>query len=165
MSLDNFQIPIGMIGELYKNSLVVLDENQIIGHSLKAQNIQFLGGNQKNILILVNDPNSVHLNETDLQFLTKILTQCKLTLADVSIINTMNLQHISFEDLCNKLNPKQIICFGNDDFELPISSTEEYQIHNHNDRSYLFAKDLHLLINDTNEKKSFWASLKKMFSI
>ena len=165
MSLDNFQIPIEMIGELYKNSLVVLDEKQIIGNSLKAQDITFLGGNQKNILILVNDSDSVHLNETDLQFLTKVLTQCNLTLADVCIVNSRNLENISFQELSDKFNTQKLICFGNHNLSLPVSSDEKYQLFYHNDTMFLFAKELHLLINDTAEKKLLWASLKQMFSI
>jgi len=166
MSLDNFQITQRMVCEMYKDSLVVLDDRQIITDSLKSEDIQFLGGNEKNISIFVNDPESIYLNETNLQFLTKILTQCNLTLADVSIINTANIPGISFHDVSKKLKPSQVIGFGmnHNNLAFPVS-IKNYEVLINEETYFLFASDLHLLKDDKMEKKELWICLKKMFSI
>lgn len=167
MSLDNFQITPRMVCEMYKDSIVVLDERQILTDSLKSKNILFLGGNEKNILILVNDPEFLHLNEPDLIFLTKVLTQCNLTLADVCIINTKNTKSVSFNDIIDEINPSKIIDFGLNTSTLTgfSVSTKKYEVLNSDGISYLFAGNLENIKDDKAEKKELWNCLKKMFSI
>ncbi len=167
MSLDKFQIPPRLICELYKDSLVVLDDRQIITDSLKSEDIPFLGGNEKNILILVHDPQSVHLNEPDLQFLTKVLTQCNITLADVSIINTATATSIDFKKITDHFKPNHVIGFGmtsQNHLQFPFLF-KNYSVLFNNEISFLFAKDLHSLQDDKAEKKELWICLKKLFSI
>ena len=76
MSLDNFQIPPTLLPELYKDSLIVLDDKQSNPEKLKEKKVYFLGDNLKNILILVNNLEILHLNDDDLRFFTGILTAC-----------------------------------------------------------------------------------------
>ena len=51
MSLDKFQIPPRLICELYKDSLIVLDDKQSKPEMLNEKKVYFLGDNLKNILI------------------------------------------------------------------------------------------------------------------
>lgn len=167
MSLENFQITPSLLCELYKDSLVVLDDRQILTDSLKSMDIAFLGGNEKNILVFVYDPGSLYLNEQDLQFLTKILTQCKFTLADVCIVNTANIQLTDFAEIADKFKPKYVLGFGMSKqtaLQLPVL-IKHYTPMDQNEITFLFAKELHELTNDKDEKKELWNCLKKIFSI
>lgn len=166
MSLDKFQIPLKIIPELYKDSLVVLDEEQIKPISLQSESIRFLGSYTKNILILVNDANAIHLNEKDLQFLTGILSACKLTIADVGILNMHHQQRITFQDIIDQMAPNNIFSFGvtENNIQLPFLNTS-LTIEQHQHIFCINAPSLETLSNDVDKKKALWMCLKKIFSI
>ena len=167
MSLDNFQLPLHLLSELYKNSLVVLDDKQINTDSLKEENFNYLGDNLKHILILVKDIESVHLNDPDLNFLTGILSACKLTIADVAILNMQRNTSTNLERIISYFCPNTIISF---DFtlsqitDLQINNSK-YEIHKINQTPFLNSSALHYVSNNVDEKKKLWGCLKTMFSI
>ena len=112
MSLDNFQLPPHLLSELYKNSLVVLDDKQINTESLKEENLVFLGDNEKNILILVEDEKALHINDEDLGFLTGILSACKLTLADIALLNMISKKSNQLIKVIEDCKPFVLINFN-----------------------------------------------------
>ena len=115
MSLDNFQLPPFLAGELYRNSLVDLDSKQLKNKSLKGNDgLVYLGSNKKNILLIVNEENAVYLAEEDLNFLIDILTACKLSLADTALINFHKNPGIDYKTLQQHFKPETIICLGID---------------------------------------------------
>jgi hypothetical protein len=84
MSLNNFQLSPFLIHQLYKKTLV---EMAIINPPIKDDKNNtpsFLGKNEKQILLVVNEDETVFLSDTDLNLLVGILSACKLTLADVA---------------------------------------------------------------------------------
>ncbi|MFT3910607.1 MAG: hypothetical protein QM737_14370 [Ferruginibacter sp.] len=167
MSLDNFQLPPFLAGELYRNSLVDLDSKQLKNKSLKgADNLLYLGSNKKNILLIVNEENAVYLPEDDLNFLIDILTACKLSLADTALINCHKNPGISYKTLQKHFKPETIICLDIDlaSLEFPLEFPN-YQVQQYNNQSYLAAPSLKKLASDKQEKIQLWNCLKKIFSI
>jgi hypothetical protein len=166
MSLDNFQIPTTLLPELYKDSLIVLDDKQSIPEKLKEKKVHFLGDNLKNILILVNNVEILHLNDDDLRFLTGILTACKLTFSDVVIFNTAsNLDYI-YQQTIDHFKPKLILALGtiNQKFNLPDYS-DKYQPIQYQNIQLVFGSSLTEISKDVNEKKALWNCLKQIFGI
>lgn len=165
MSLDNFQLPPHLLSELYKNSLVVLEDKQLITDSLKEEDFNYLGNNNNHILILVKDSESVHLNDADLNFLTGILSACKLNMADVALLNMDKYSDTSAKKIINYFVPKSIISFDFEDLtDLKIKKSK-YEIHEINQTSILFSSSLNYISKNIDEKKKLWASLKTLFSI
>lgn len=167
MSLDNFQLPPHLLSELYKNSLVVLDDKQINTDSLKEENFNYLGDNLKHILILVKDTESVHLNDPNLNFLTGILSACKLNIADVAILNMHRNTNTSLEKLLSYFNPNAIINFEFNLSQITVLQINDskYEIHKINQTPFLNSSALHHVSNNVDEKKKLWGCLKTMFSI
>ena len=163
MSLDKIQLPLQIIPELYNNSIVVLDGEQPKSKTLKVDTFQFLGGNKKNILILVENRNEMYLTDDDLQFLTGILNACGLSMADVAIVNTYNLQH-KILDLKNKFYPIILMAFGINWNVLGIENTLPlYQSTIISEINVINAQPLHLLAKNVEEKKILWNCLKQIF--
>ncbi|MEO7524267.1 MAG: hypothetical protein ABIT58_09245 [Ferruginibacter sp.] len=167
MSLDNFQLPPFLAGELYKNSLVDLNSKQLKNKSLKGNgDLVYLGSNKKHILIIVNVENAVYLPEEDLNFLIDILTACKRSLADTALINFHKNPGLSYKLLMQHFNPETIICLDVNlaalgfPLEFPY-----YQVQKYNNQSYLSAPALKKLASDKQEKMQLWNCLKKIFSI
>src|SRR5687767_12560272 len=86
MSLKNIQLPPGVISNLYHYYLVDINKDKKKTEIAKNDNL-FLGGNNKNILLLVNNTEVSFLTDNQLDFLLEILSACKLNLAHVAIIN------------------------------------------------------------------------------
>jgi len=166
MSLDNFQIPPTLLPELYKDSLIVLDDKQSIPEKLKEKKVHFLGDNLKNILIVVNDIENLHLNDDDLRFLTGILTACKLTFSDVVIFNTASNLDYNYQNTVEYFKPKLILIMGiiGKNFNLP-DCPNKYQSVETQNVQLVYASTLTEISKDVNEKKALWNCLKQIFEI
>lgn len=166
MSLDNFQISVGLTTELYKDSLVALDTPQIKRNSLMPQIMNYLGKNLKQILIIVNDSEAVHLNDTDTALLTGILNACKLNFNDVALLNIAQYNDIDFSELQNNFNPKVMIAFGINLKSIAIENHyDHYIISKLKTITFLYASSLTQIGKNVEEKKQLWNCLKSIFSI
>ncbi|MFC4231815.1 hypothetical protein ACFOW1_07930 [Parasediminibacterium paludis] len=137
--------------------------------SLPVPKKWFLGDNQKHIVILVNDIESVYLRDEWLQFLSNILGACKLNLGDVAIVNHAN-NSMLFADFQQQLAPKHFILFdvATQQIQLPFTMPF-YQLQQFGSTQFLLAPSLALMLGNTDavkmEKSRLWLSLKKMFNI
>lgn len=166
MSLDNIQLPTFLIGELYKNSLVEADNQQLKQPLLKPDELIFLGKNQKNILLLVKEENATYLPDADLDFLIGILTACKLSLSDTVLINIYYNKQVNYKILLEKFKPEIILFFGvtPSELEFPLQFPH-YQLQKYNNQTYLSSPALNELATDKELKTKLWGSLRKLFSI
>jgi len=170
VTLPDFVLP-----DLYKNHLVIVNESSG-GNKIEKKNAEpepkqpdFLGNNQKKITILVSDKGAVFVNDQALQFLSAILTACKLNLGDVAIVNLANHQ-LSYTIIKEWLMPKHMILFDIEPtliqmpFKLPF-----YQVQAYDQCSLLFAPSLNTMMGDSREakleKSKLWLSLKNMFNL
>jgi hypothetical protein len=181
MGLNDIVLPASSLTELYKNSLVdfsktsqptevqepklVKTEKPAPG-TLQSENWQVLGNNQKNILIITNKENEIHLNDKELEFLTGILSACRLTVADVAIINFRHFEDIRYKDILSHFNSNIVLLFGVDPetFGLPLKFPE-FQLQSFDKTEFLYSPSLKLLENDKILKSKLWVCLKRIFKI
>jgi len=164
MSLDNFQIPINLLPELYSNSLVLLDDKQPKSISLIRDNFDFLGGNKKNILILVNVADFVHLSDENLQFLTSVLAACKLSIADVAILNINRLFQYDEIHLKDFFTPRAIIYFDVNATSIDtLIPNKLYDVTTIANINYLSTQSLNVIAENIEAKKQLWNCLKMIF--
>lgn len=125
-----------------------------------------LGNNKKNILLVVNNPGIVYLPDNELTFLTGILGACKLTLADVAIVNQHNHPAMAYKELTTHFKSRVVLLFDvePDAFGLPMSFPH-YQIQAFAGSSFLFSPSLKELENDRVEKSKLWVCLKRLFNL
>lgn len=159
MSFKDLQINPLLITQLYSNVLVDIAEKKIENEPL----IRYLGKNEKQVVIVVNEPDAAFINDVDLQLLTGILNACKLTLADTAIINIYR-KSITYFDIQQELKPATILLFGIDQqrLELPLHFPE-FQVQKYDDQQLLAAPSLHNLAMDVPSKKILWTSLQNIF--
>jgi hypothetical protein len=159
MGLNNLNLNSPMLASLYSDVLVEINATGVP----ETGSNNYLGSNEKNILIVVNTADAVYMDDADLTFLTNILSACNLSLADVAILNWHNKETVS---AVPKLKSKHVILFGISplQFDLPINFPH-FQIQNFDKTDYLTAPALSIISNDVVIKKELWTSLKKMFSI
>lgn len=173
MDLNNIELPVSVVAELYHCSLIESDKIPIKESPVNEKEQEeakpgwkSLGNNQKNILVIVNNQEAVHLPDQDLGFLTGILGACKLNLADVAIINLHNHPQASYKELTTFFKSKIVFLFAIEPaaFGLPMSFPQ-YQIQAFAGNSFLFSPSLKELENDRVEKTKLWVCLKRLFNL
>jgi hypothetical protein len=161
MSLNDITLTPSLIADLYPDVLI-----EQSGQKRYAHPVNFLGRNEKNILIVCVEKNAVFLTEQQLAFLMAILDACKLGLADVAIVNWHNLEAEQKENLTSAISARSVILFGIDPsmFGLPVNFPQ-FQVQEFKKLTYIHAPSLDEIESNTGLKKQFWASLKRLFSI
>lgn len=182
MNGDKIILPDFLIADLYKTSLVDIStittdlptlaaeasskENEV---AASPEKIKFFGENLKKITVVVNQGDTVYINEQDLAFLSNILKACQLNIADIAIVNTAE-QEVTYVAIKEKLNAVQILLFDVEPsaiglpFKIPF-----FQVQNFGGCTIMPAPALSLLNQDTHEgkllKTKLWNSLKQVFAI
>lgn len=87
MSIDNIHLPAFLIQSIFGNNLVDASWDVPANDSKTEPGISFLGGNEKKIAFLFNDDKNKFLADVQVKFLNDLLAACKLTMADVALVN------------------------------------------------------------------------------
>jgi hypothetical protein len=162
MSLNNISLPSQLIADLYGHSLV--------GGTATAMPqkppVPSLGKGGKNILIVVNQATAPFLPDSELAFLTKVLTACQLGLLDVAIVNWQKAPHQDAEAMIAQFGATAIILFDVEatHFHLP-SGLPFYSVHADGDRCYITAPALAQIEKTKEAKGQLWLALKQLFGI
>jgi hypothetical protein len=180
MKLNTLKLPHSVISALYGKNLVTIENDDLKtdvpakksttikydAPSVNEPQIEFLGENKKNILILVNYENIRYLPDEELAFLTNMLTACKLNIADVAIINLNKIADPSYKELFGKLGGNIILLFGADPslLNLPMSFPL-FQVQPFNNYTFLFTPSLSDISNDKILKSKLWVCLRRIFNV
>ncbi len=169
MELNNIQLSPFLISELYKRSLVETEnknEKPQQEYGTPDLNWKYLGNNEKNVFIVVNNNNSVHLPDKELEFLSKLLSACKLSIGDVVIVNFDQNPSITYKVATDHFNSKTILLF---DVEPPILGLPlnfpHFQVQSFSGQTYLFAPPLSELEENNLLKSKLWVCLRRIFGI
>jgi hypothetical protein len=167
MSLDNIQLPPIVLHDLFKHSLVDLNAGTTKDDTINTTstvNISFLGTNQKQIAIIVDNEKTIYLPDEELNFLLGILSACKLSMADVALVNIAKNNTLIYTDIAQQLNAEKILLFAVTPAQLQLPlQFPHYQIQKFNTQVYLSAPSLQLIEADKAEKTKLWNCLKQIF--
>jgi len=166
MSLDNIQLPATVLQGLYSKSLYDLETDKSVSNDIQTGSIGYLGNNQKKIAVLVNSAAAIYLPDEELNFLLGILTACKLSMADIALINVTKNRDLSYTTITEQLKAKKVFLFGldADALALPLQFPH-YQVQHFNDQVYLSSVALNELQANKEEKMKLWNCLKKIFAL
>lgn len=166
MSLNHVLLPTLVLQELYPNSLIAPDAENKKVQAGTTTTFSYLGNNQKHVIILVKEPETIYLSEETLGFLLDILNACRLTMDDIALINVIKCPVINYKDMEQKLNARIVFFFGVSPtfLQLPLQFPH-YQVQHFNNQIYLSAPDLDMIKEDKFEKTKLWSNLKQVFVI
>jgi hypothetical protein len=181
MDLNNIKLPASVVVDLYPNSLVETAELSVkkpVTSAAKQEKEMTdpgmsdtavwpsLGNNQKNILIIVKNEETLYLPDNELTFLTGILGACKLGLGDVAIVNLHHQQGATYKELTTYFKSKVVLLFDIEPaaFGLPINFPH-YQLQAFANNTFLYSPSFKQLENDKVEKSKLWVCLKRLFNL
>jgi hypothetical protein len=185
MSTDKTILSNTVLANLYKDSLVIIEDipreanapetipETTIKESIKEVQwegpIKSLGEHQKKITVIVDDPNSVHLNEMDFILLTSILNACRLTIADIALVN-LGKQPAGLHQILQELPSSLVIAFAVDANQLKVKLPSTlYKVSQLGETHILFSNALSSMqgtgVEAKQEKAKLWTVLKKIFEL
>jgi DNA polymerase III psi subunit len=134
----------------------------VVEEPMAAKSFKFLGGNQKSVLILVNDQAFDVSSEQGRELLRKIVKAIDLNTPDFALVNYAGYQGTSFTELHGFFQPQLMLAFGVEAGHLNLNLTWQNEIILYQTTRMIFAPNLHLLDTDTPSKKALWANLQKI---
>ena len=131
-------------------------------HKVVQESIEFdyLGGNNRFFLLLVNSPNEKYLEKHHLDLLVKILQAKGLQLEDVAILNTANQPELSFKDLQTFFACAKICLFGIAPATLGLANTASNEPFTQEGVRVLATFSLTELEQTQHKKVAFWNVMK-----
>ncbi|MEX1203196.1 MAG: hypothetical protein WEA59_08130 [Ferruginibacter sp.] len=164
MSLDNIQLSTFLLKDLYKKTLVQLEALQPTTPQKEQSSISFLGKNERKILIVVDEENTTYLSDEDLGLLLSILSACKLTMADVALVNAHKNNNITYNALMEVFTPTLVLLFGIQPVQLDFPlQFPNYQLQRYNNQTYISSPSIKVLTAKKEMKKQLWISLQQYF--
>jgi hypothetical protein len=165
MSLDNIQLPRITLQQLFKFSLIAPQQDAEIP-VLSNSGLKFLGGNQREIILLVKNKEAAYLPGDQLDFLMGILSACKLSMEDVALINIANRPSFDYHEITGNMKVKTVFIFGNllGEIGLPFK-IPEFQLQAFEEQTYLCAPSISDLQDNKELKRKLWLCLKQIFSL
>lgn len=162
MDINSINLTPQLTAALYTNTLV----ETAYDTTPQPPAINYLGNNQKHILIVTANAPEAFLTDNELAFLTNILAACKLSMADVAIVNKAQYTVADYAEVLDLLQSKTVILFGVDPlaFGLPINFPH-FQLQSFHQHIYLYAPALKEIEQDKGLKGKLWSSLKNLFGI
>jgi len=165
------QLPPFVLADLYKNSLVITDDVMPAQPLLNKEDDTivswFLGNNNRQVTILVNDLQNQFLDNECLQLLTNMLAALQLTLQDVAVVN-INHTPLDYKEMFEKLQPGVCLMFDvtTQQIQLPFMMPD-YKVQVFSNCRFLCSASLNKMKGDGKEAKvektKLWMSLKTIF--
>ena len=183
MSLDNIQLSGHLCQIMYAKSLIGIQNSGEIKvdkpqpEKKKAASVQesekiesvattisSLGENNGHILFLVNDANNKFLADDEMKLLSDLLTACKISMADIALVNYHQHPGVSYQTLTKQFQPKKLLIFGVTASELDLPfAIPFFQLQKFQEQLYMISPSLTGFLNNIDLKKELWTSLKKIF--
>ncbi len=172
MNLKAIKLPDSVIISLYSNNLIegesstAVEKNAIEPVIEKEEVFQYLGNNEKKVLILVNNPGVDYLQNENLTFLTNMLSACKLSIQDVAILNIAGAENFSYRDVTNKLATRVALLIDAEQaaIGLPLDFPF-FQVQPFNGITFLSSPSLSEIKNDPLLKSKLWVCLRRIFNV
>lgn len=128
----------------------------------EAVMFKYLGKNQKNILILVNDAGNDVSTDKGKELLRNIVKALQLTANDFALLNYAAYENTGFEEFRSFFNSKLVFAFGVTPLHLGLGEQPVNEIIMQGAAQLIFSGNLDQLADDQVGKKTLWGSLKKL---
>ena len=177
MDLDQLHFSPAQLADLYRSNLVLVPgkEQAVVLPTSPVRQQEagplpaapaapvFMGRFEKKILWVIHAPGQAYLADADFEFLSQILTACKLNMDDVALLNNAAQQQ-PLREILEQLQPKAVLFCGVPHTSLPFAM-QEYLLYPHQQRQYFVSDELSQLRNDKTSKSKLWLALKEILAL
>ncbi|MEJ6981841.1 hypothetical protein WG906_15340 [Pedobacter sp. P351] len=123
---------------------------------------EYLGENNKYILILFNDPAHKTIVPKELETLSNILKGKKQDIKDVALVNLSSYPTATFSSLKEFFACNSIVLFGINPAQLKIEGVQANQITSYQGTKILSTFSIAEMLSNVEKKRAFWDEMKKL---
>lgn len=163
MSFDQLQLDPYLLAKLYTQPIIPGKSTPVVTEQKPLAKVKFLGENQKNIVLFIQNENGAYLNDELFNLLANILNACKLSMQDVALVNIAQLTAMSLPGWQQTITMRQCVFFGIAPASLGLEPLPAYQIHTAGGIQLLFSDPLESIAADKTLKGKLWNGLKQLF--
>ncbi len=165
MSLEQLQLDPFFLAQMYDQPIIPEAQRVQPAVEKALPKVKYLGENQKNILLLIQNESEAYLNEELFNLLTNILNACKLGMQDVALLNIAQYPGLTLADYGKALPVKQCIFFAIPPAALGLPPMDPYEITAQGSIATLYSDALQQIATDKILKGKLWMGLKQLFGI
>ncbi|MFY0253685.1 hypothetical protein ACDQ55_06985 [Chitinophaga sp. 30R24] len=165
MSLEQIRLDPVFLAKIFTQPIIPGKSTPAAAVEKELPKVKFLGENQKNIALFIQNENQAYLNEELFNLLTNILNACKLGMQDVSLMNVSHYPALTFTDWQSAVKITRSVVFGITPEQLGLSDIPAYQLVTVNGTTLLFSDELSVIGSDKQLKARLWAGLKQLLGI
>lgn len=165
MSLEQTQLDPYFLAKIFTQPIIPGKSTPAATAEKVVPKVKYLGENQKNIALFIQNENEAYLNEELFNLLTNILNACKLGMQDVSLVNVIHYPSLTFTDWQTAMKIERSVVFGIAPEQLGLNDIPPYQLVTVNGTTLLFSDELSLIGSDKVLKARLWAGLKQLLGI
>lgn len=165
MSLDRLQLDPYLLAQMYDQPIIPEEHRAQPAVAKALPKVKYLGENQKNILLLIQNESEAYLNDELFNLLANILNACKLGMQDVALINVALYPGLTLADYQQTVSARQCIIFAIPPASLGLPPMQPYLPETHGQVMAIHSDDLQLIATDKQLKGRLWQGLKQLFGI
>lgn len=163
MSFDQLQLDPYFLAKIYTQPIIPGKSTPVAAEQKPLPKVKFLGENQKNIVLVIQNESGAYLNDELFNLLTNILNACKLGMQDVALVNIAGFPAVPLTAWQQAVSMKQCVVFGISPASLGLEPLPAYQIQTAGGVQLLFSDALELIATDKVLKGKLWNGLKQLF--
>jgi len=163
MSFEQLQLDPYLLAKIYTQPVIPGRSTPVATGQPAMPAAKYLGENQKNIALFIQNENEAYLNDDLFKLLTNILNACKLGMQDVALVNTAQAPGQPFTVWQQAINMRQCVVFGITPAGLGLEPLPLYQVHAAGGVQVLFSDPLEHIAADKVLKGRLWNGLKQLF--
>jgi hypothetical protein len=152
--------PVPMITEIPNET--VAQNASVSNKSEPPAFYEYLGENNKYILILFNDPAQKTIDPKELETLANILKGKKQEIKDVALVNLYNYPTATFSSLKSFFACNSVLLFGTNPAQLGIDGIQSNQITSIQGIKILATFSIAEMLTNVDKKRAFWDEMKKL---
>lgn len=165
MGFETIQLTGQQIEELYSSHLVITEKtgNPKPETTAKPAGTGITGKNKKQFVWVVNEAGYPFLSDEDFQFLSEVISACKMNMDDIALVNIAQ-NNMDFEQTIAELQPKILIASFLDQNWIPVKN-EMYTLQQEENFQFYITEKLQVIRNDKVKKSKLWLALKQMLGL
>ncbi len=125
-----------------------------------ATTFKYLGGNQKNFLILGSYPNGQFIAETHLAALMSTITRLNFSQDDVAILNLNEYPDANWPQVSAFFKPAKLLVLGAAAWPAGLSQILQNQVEHINGCQTLYTFSFNEMMGNKENTKTFWNQIK-----
>jgi len=127
-----------------------------------ATTFKYLGGNQKNFLVLAHYPAEEFMAEAHLSALTSTLARINFALNDVAIVNMAQQTEKGWQAIKQFFEPKKLLLLGTSTTPSSLPQLNINQLHQGSNITALLTFSFDEMMSNNDNKKTFWNQIKNI---